>query len=207
MLLKEKMKKNIVIPLTFFLFLFPYMLLAGGDDPVAEANLERLNLQKTGMITLGSWAIGNIAISGIKMNSTSGSQFRFHQMNVFWNVVNLGIAAGGYYGAASANPEDFTAMETLKEYHTFNKILLLNAGLDVGYLLGGLYLKERSKNSSKRQNMFKGYGQSIMLQGAFLFVFDVALYGFMNEQTQAFLNSTDLSLIGTPGKIGLIYSF
>jgi len=201
------MKKNLIIPLTFLLFLVPYLLFAGGDDPVLEANLDRLNLQKTGMITLGSWAIGNIAVSGLQMNRTSGSQFRFHQMNVFWNVVNLGIAAGGYYGATTAQPEDFTAMQTLREYHSFNKILLLNAGLDVGYVLGGLYLTERAKNVSKRQNMLKGYGQSIMLQGAFLFVFDLVLYGFMNEQAHAFMNSSGLSLLSTPGKVGLMYTF
>ena len=201
------MKKNLIIPLTFLLFLVPYLLFAGGDDPVTEANLDRLDLQKTGMITLGSWAIGNIAVSGLQMSRTSGSQFRFHQMNVFWNVVNLGIAAGGYYGAATAQPEGFTAMQTLKEYHSFNKILLLNAGLDVGYVLGGLYLTERAKNLSKRQNMLKGYGQSIMLQGAFLFIFDLVLYGFMNEQTHAFMNSSGLSLLSTPGKVGLMYTF
>jgi len=98
-------------------------------------------------------------------------------------------------------------MQTLREYHSFNKILLLNAGLDVGYVLGGLYLTERAKNLSKGQNMLKGYGQSIMLQGAFLFVFDLVLYGFMNEQTQSFLNSSGLSLMATPGKVGLMFTF
>ena len=201
------MKKNLVILVTFSLMLTPYILFAGGDDKVIETNMDRLSLQKTGMITLGSWAIGNIAVGSIRMGQTTGSQYRFHQMNVFWNIVNLGIAAGGYYGATTAQPEDFTAMQTLKEYHSFNKILLLNAGLDVGYMLGGLYLRERAKNVSKRQNMLKGYGQSIMLQGAFLFVFDLVLYGFMNEQTHAFMNSSGLSLLTTPGKIELVYSF
>ncbi|MCF8338450.1 MAG: hypothetical protein K9I74_10770 [Bacteroidales bacterium] len=201
------MKKNLVILVTFSLMLTPYILFAGGDDKVIETNMDRLSLQKTGMITLGSWAIGNIAVGSIRMGQTTGSQYRFHQMNVFWNLVNLGIAAGGYYGAATADPASFTAIETLKEYHSFNKILLLNAGLDVGYVLGGLYLSERSKNVSKRQNMLKGYGQSIMLQGGFLFVFDLVLYGFMNEQTHAFMNSSGLSLLTTPGKIELVYSF
>ena len=35
------------------------------------------------------------------------------------------------------------------------KILLLNAGLDVGYMLGGLYLTERSKNTEKNPERIK----------------------------------------------------
>ncbi len=41
------------------------------------------------MMTLGGWAIGNIAVSGFSLRNASGSNKHFHQMNVYWNAVNL----------------------------------------------------------------------------------------------------------------------
>ncbi|HAN38707.1 MAG TPA: hypothetical protein DCQ29_07365, partial [Chitinophagaceae bacterium] len=49
-------------------------------------------LQRKGMYVLGSWALGNIAVSSLTANGVSGSNKAFHQMNVYWNVVNAGIA-------------------------------------------------------------------------------------------------------------------
>jgi hypothetical protein len=55
-------------------------------------------------------------------------------------------------------------------------IFIFNAGLDVGYMAIGLYLMERSKNASKNQDLLKGYGSSLILQGGFLFAFDLVMY-------------------------------
>jgi hypothetical protein len=63
---------------------------------------------------------------------------------------------------------------------------LLNAGLDVAYIATGFYLKERSKNSSSSERL-RGYGNSLLLQGGFLLMFDVALY-FIHQ------NNADLNL-------------
>ena len=95
-------------------------------------------------------------------------------MNLAWNSVNLVIAGFGYYNALNAG-SDLTLLETFAEQKGIENILLLNAGLDVGYMLGGLYLLERSKNVGKRQDILKGFGQSIILQGGFLFAFDVIM--------------------------------
>jgi hypothetical protein len=57
-----------------------------------------------------------------------------------------------------------------------DKVLLFNAGLDLAYIAGGFWLVERSKNADKRPERLKGYGQSVILQGAFLFAFDIAFY-------------------------------
>lgn len=45
-------------------------------------NTDRLKLNKTGMIVLGSWAVANIGYSGIQMGRTDGYTRTFHQMNV-----------------------------------------------------------------------------------------------------------------------------
>jgi hypothetical protein len=43
-------------------------------------------------------------------------------------------------------------------------------------MLGGAYLIERSKNTVENPERLKGFGRSIILQGSFLFAFDLATY-------------------------------
>lgn len=136
-------------------------------------NQNRLQKQKTGMIVLGSWAVGNIAAGLAFRSRTSGSDHYFHTMNGAWNAVNLGIAALGYWSAARTDPATLGLFESVEEHYKFQKILLFNAGLDVGYVLGGAYLIERAKTNTKNPERLKGFGQSIILQGTFLFVFDL----------------------------------
>jgi len=139
-------------------------------------NIERLQINKRGMQVLGTLAIGNIILSPILANRSTGSQKYFHQMNGYWNGVNLLIAGFGYYSAVATNPEGLSLVHAFTEQSNIEKLLLLNTGLDVGYVLGGLYLLERSKNSVKRSDQHNGFGKSIMLQGGFLFIFDFTFY-------------------------------
>jgi sulfite exporter TauE/SafE len=55
------------------------------------------------------------------------------------------------------------------------KILLLNTGLDLAYITTGFLLKERGNSRNNLQNI--GYGNSLLLQGAFLLIFDLVQYG------------------------------
>jgi hypothetical protein len=92
-----------------------------------------------------------------------------------WNTVNLGIAVFGYMNAINSNSVEMTNLQILKDYASLQNFLLLNAGLDVAYIMTGFFLKEKSKNSTKK-DILKGYGNSLLLQGGFLLLFDVVLY-------------------------------
>ncbi|AFH47831.1 Hypothetical protein IALB_0117 [Ignavibacterium album JCM 16511] len=127
------------------------------------------------MLALGSWAVGNILVGTYGNFKAGGEAKYFHQFNAMWNVVNLGIAAFGYFNAVNSDPSSITNLEILKDYTSLQNFLLLNAGLDVAYIMTGFYLKERSKNSSSAKRL-KGYGNSLLLQGGFLLLFDVTLY-------------------------------
>jgi hypothetical protein len=95
-------------------------------------------------------------------------------MNVFWNVVNAGIATFGLIGAYGGDL-GLSVQNTVLEYEKFTRTLLINAGLDVGYIGAGFFLRHRSGKSAKFGDRLHGYGTALVLQGAFLFVFDVAL--------------------------------
>jgi hypothetical protein len=171
-------------------------------DVAIEWRDDLVGFQRTGMVVLGSWAVGNIAVSGYRMSQTRDASYHFHQMNVFWNTVNLGIALGGYFGAPSLEAS-LTSYEMLDEYHRFSKILVFNTGLDVAYVMTGLYLRERSGNVKKHAQRLKGYGNSLLLQGGFLFAFDLVLVLLNETSIRDMMTSGHFQMALTPVGAGM----
>ncbi|TDQ18864.1 hypothetical protein DFQ04_0674 [Algoriphagus boseongensis] len=173
------MKASNSIRLGIFLLVFFGLgvipLLAQEIPALKDFNSVRLDYNQKGMLILGSWAVGNMIWGGIGASQTSGEVKAFHQMNLYWNTVNLAIAGFGYWQATKEVPgTDFWA--TLEAQQGIEKVLLVNAALDVAYMAGGLYLKERGLR--KDNERLVGFGKSIILQGAFLMAFDGVMYGF-----------------------------
>lgn len=139
-------------------------------------NQERLDLNRKGLTVLGSWAGANLVTNGILLSNSSGSDKYFYQMNIYWNVVNGALAGLGVLGAKKIQG-NLSAFQTLEEQSSTEKTFLVNTGLDAAYVMTGIYLLEKSKNSVDNQNMLKGYGQSVILQGGFLLLFDGIMYG------------------------------
>lgn len=160
----------------FILFFFCVFPLFAQEIPVLqEFNQVRMDYNQKGMMILGTWAIGNMVWGGIGASQTTGETKAFHQMNLYWNSVNLVIAGFGYWQATKETPgTDFWA--TIEAQQGIEKVLLLNGALDLAYMAGGLYMKERGlrKDNSK----LIGFGKSVILQGAFLLAFDGVMYGF-----------------------------
>lgn len=128
------------------------------------------------MTILGSWAGANLITNGILLSNSTGSDKYFYQMNVYWNVVNGALAGLGILGAKK-NQGNLSAFQTLEEQSSTEKTFLINTGLDAAYVMTGVYLLEKGKNSVENQDMLKGYGQSVILQGGFLLLFDGIMYG------------------------------
>lgn len=153
-----------------------------------EINEERLRHNQKGMTLLGGWAAANMIAGGIGMTQSTGNVRYFHQMNLAWNSVNFAIAAMGYFGAKT-DPSTFTFKETVEEYQKFENILLFNAGLDMGYIATGAYLWERGLR--KENDRLKGYGQSLILQGAFLFTFDTIMFFVSRNKSSKLIHALD----------------
>ncbi|GAA5023229.1 hypothetical protein GCM10011506_05920 [Marivirga lumbricoides] len=176
------MKKYILLPTAFLCFYFLSSTAFARSFDLLEVYHIDIEIRKVGMAILGVWALGNIVIGSMVRNRLEGEKAYFHEMNVFWNIINLVIAGAGYYftitGAVPA-----TGAEQLSGQIEFQKILLFNCGLDIAYIMGGIYLLEKAKNISKKPLRLKGYGKSVILQGIFLFVFDLLLYSIHQNNT------------------------
>jgi hypothetical protein len=153
-----------------------------------EFNQERLQTDKRLMLGLGSWAGANFLVSGVGWATVpKGEAHYFHQMNVLWNTVNIGLAIPGYFNAKKSNP-NLTFDNSILIQHKTEKIFLINTGLDVAYLSAGLLLRSNAKINLTKRDQFNGYGNSLLMQGGFLFLFDLTAYLLHNQHAKKSLN-------------------
>jgi hypothetical protein len=169
---------------------------------------QRDSYTKKSLLVLGGWSAANIIGSAFATKTTNEEMRYFHQMNVQWNGINLLIAALGYWGANKKNTGKPTTLAgVLNRQSGVEKTYLLNLGLDVAYVTGGLYLTEKSKTNSNPAR-FKGYGNAIMVQGGFLLLYDIVNYAIHRKhgkQLDKVLEKVELTR--APGAVALTYNF
>jgi len=197
--------KKIIICLAFGVIL-SNQLICSQSISLQPYNKNRYSIDEKLMVGLGTWATTNFIVSGIGWSQakTTESQY-FHQMNVMWNLVNIGLAIPGYVKANRART-DLTYEQTLQEQKKTEKIFLINTCLDVAYVSSGLLLLHKSKETSPVDQRQSGYGKSILLQGGFLFLFDLTAYLTHKTHGKALINSSMGSIGMSPTGIGLSWN-
>lgn len=173
------------------------------QDSLAHA---RIRLVRNNMHVRAAWAGANIVQGAISSSNTTGPEHHMHQMNAYWNTANLAVAGIGLLRVRQQLKRNYDRELNLKEQYRLEKILLLSAGLDLGYIATGLYLKERGMR--KENDQTQGYGTSLVLQGAFLLVLDVIQYGQHRRNTRWLEKTREQLQVGTtPHGLGLTYRF
>jgi len=143
-----------------------------------QFNIERQKISKKGLKILSAYSISNIIYGSIASSKATGSNKYFHKMNVLWNGVTLGIVVISTIFSKKEKVVSYGG--SLKKQSEIEKLFLINAGLDLAYIAGGAYLKERSKTSTNNPLRLRGYGQSVIFQGAVLLLFDGIMYSLHN---------------------------
>ncbi|GMT97677.1 hypothetical protein KH5H1_17960 [Corallococcus caeni] len=168
---------------------------------LAEHNAEAVRVNQTAMGILFGWAVLNIGTGVAGHFASEGETRAFFQANAAWNVVNLVIAGLGYHGQATADPATWDLARSLSEGQRMEKVLLFNAGLDVGYIAFGGWLWERGLR--KDSERLRGWGKSVLVQGVFLLVFDGVLT-FLNAKLNGELTAR---LVPAPDGVGLMLTW
>jgi len=176
-------------------------------DVLTKFEKERVNYSKNSMVVLAGWSVANIVGSGIATNTRNKEMRYFHQMNVMWGGINLAIAGLGYWGAGREKIDNPTLEAVLKHQNKIEKTYLINAGLDVVYIGSGLLMNRLSDNQ-KNPEKFKGYGNSIMLQGGFLLLYDAIIYAIHRKHGKELKGLVDkVQLNAGPGSVSVVYTF
>lgn len=163
---------------------------------------DRARVNRTGMQVLLGWSALNMAGGTVGYFQTSGKNRYFHQMNAIWNVVNAGIAVSALSGMGADSLASLPM--AYKEGLTMEKVLLANAGLDVAYIATGGYMMERGMR--KDQVRFRGYGQSLLIQGGFLLALDTVLFILNNNHNQELYNILSSVSVSSQG-VGVAFTF
>ncbi len=179
---------------------------AFAQDSLKNFNSSRNHITTTGMEVLGSWAIANIGIgaAGWANSEGGGSNKYFYQMDVLWNTVNLGAAILGFMGAQKNKNQQLSPAESLRAQQKIEQTFLINGGLDFVYIGTGFYLRHRG--NSINSDELRGYGSSIILQGAFLLLFDGTMYSTQRHngsKLRRFLEKNPVTFDGR--RVGVIY--
>ncbi len=180
----------------FFVTLFILLAVSavfGQQTDVSGFYQTSIKTNTTGMYILGGWAIANIAGGAVGWTNSTGSARYFHQMNFFWNTVNLGIAGFALYNNLNSSISGLTDSVMMQKHIKTENLYLINAGLDVIYIGTGFLLRYLSTNNIKRKDMLFGYGNSIIVQGSFLLVFDLIMWDVQHNHRLDFLANASFS--------------
>ncbi|MCX6471032.1 MAG: hypothetical protein NTW76_17235 [Corynebacteriales bacterium] len=101
---------------------------------------------------------GALAVAGPTPRSRA-----FGLQNAMWGAIDVAIAAIS------------TRQSTPPTSSKLRRLLLVNTGLDVGYVAGGAHLVARTPSFGGRitAEQARGHGTAVMVQGAALFVLDL----------------------------------
>lgn len=153
------------------------------DPIVVDVYNRQTNTSRMGMTSLNAWAVSNIAVGGIAYNGSAGKERYFHQMNIFWNVVNLGIGIPGLIGTYKSREQDFESV--YKYQKKLENVYVLNMGLDISYIATGWALDNFGKTKTgETADRFKGYGNSLVMQGSYLLLHDLVMYFFYKSNNK-----------------------
>ena len=195
-------KKKLII-LTAIILSFSFV--ASAQSSLNTFCMESNRLNTGGMCVLGGWAVANIVLGTYGWIYNTGQEKYFSQMNLFWNSVNLAIAGFSLFGASQLDCSALSVADALARQLKTEKILLINAGLDAAYIGSGFLLRHLSAKSETRSDLLKGYGNSLILQGAFLMVFDLTFWQVLGHHRPESL--TGFGLSASPQMTGLYASF
>lgn len=180
---------------------------ASGASSAVRFSEIRLRSQQQSMTVLGVWA-GVSILSGIALsvqNSNTELKYLGYQ-NAGWGAVNgaitvfalLGIARDLSMLGTAGGSVQAALFKEIGEEQSFSKILLVNAGLDVGYMLAGGVLMYAARNGLRDGEKFYGSGAGILIQGAFLLAFDVVQIVWSSQRLDA-VQMTLSPMLGTLG--------
>ena len=157
------------------------MMRSVGDNQ----SFDVFDFQCRALPVLMGWAAGSLVAGWLWWRSHStwwrglGTQF------AGGGLIDGGIAGFGLRGALRNSHRLASGQidqgELKRQARNFERLLWINTGLDVGYVVAGLWLARHYPDDEGRRAM----GWGIILQGAFLLVYDLILARLVRARRDA----------------------
>jgi hypothetical protein len=188
--------KNIITLFMLFIICNSALAQAPSNSPLFDFNKSRNHKTERGLDVLGVWALGNVATSSYFYYHTTGSDKYFNQMNIMWNGANTLIVV------ASLLPKqknDLDLTKTLQWQSNTESVYIASAALDLLYSSVGLYLTEKAKNDFANRDKWNGWGNSLVYNGGFLFLFDTSMFIVHKHNGKKLFKMMDKVNVSTSG--------
>ncbi|MGJ7033186.1 DUF6992 family protein [Niabella hirudinis] len=173
---------------------------------INDLHRQRIETNRKGMWVLSGWGVANMGSGIIGALSTQNTEVKaFHTMNALWGAVNTGIGVLALMRAKKEKGLSIPDADKYKAYKNVKKLYLINGGLDLLYMGTGAFLRaraDRAKNPARN----RGYGNSLIVQGAGLLLFDVTMYGSHQKQNRYWKKAAP-ELTVTENGMGMVYHF
>lgn len=118
------------------------------------------------------WGILSVIAGSALQLNTQPFWKQFGIQSLLWGAIDAALALFGLPGANKKEERlalgELTETDVQKDTRNFYRILLINFGLDVGYIALGIWLMQHFSTRPDR----RGMGLGILIQGIWLFLFD-----------------------------------
>jgi hypothetical protein len=154
-------------------------LAAQDRAPFDAFDARRIQLSQRATYVLGGWAAVNLGAGlGVRANAERGSEaWHFSSMTMGWSAINLGIAVPGLLALRKEARTPQNIADMLAAQRRTEALYLINTGLDLGYMGLGLWMQERGLRTAGDDGArLRGFGNAVLVQGAFLFAYDLVAY-------------------------------
>ncbi|WP_300597169.1 hypothetical protein [Niabella sp.] len=178
------------------------------NDPrnITGLHQQRIETNRKGMWLLSGWGVVNMGSGIIGALSTNNTEVKaFHTMNVLWGAVNTGIGVLGLIRAKKEKTLSVSDAGKYKAYKNTKQLYAINGGLDLLYIGAGAFLNARADHA-KNPARNRGYGNSLIVQGAGLLLFDATMY-LSHQKQNRYWKKAAPELAFTENGIGMVYHF
>ena len=103
-------------------------------------------------------------------------------MNFNWNLLNAGIVGMSHFLVYKDQRKPWNIQELLIKQKKAEKSIIINMGLDIAYMISGLLIKQSDRNLAINQ----GYGNSLILQGGYLLLYDAIFLGRLKKLSKKY---------------------
>lgn len=158
-----------------------------GDRPFAtpaEAAAARAAAERGHLVRVGAWGVAGAAGgAALALAARSDGARAFGLQTALWGGINVAIAGAGLAGGAREAPASWA--EALRAEDRLGAVLLVNLGLNVGYVLVGSALVAVAPRGVAQPARWRGHGAAVVVQGLALLVLDGAAYAGSSARERA----------------------
>ena len=196
------------LPVVLLALLLPLAVSAQADPAALNDALRAA--QRDHLWRVAAWGGASLA-AGLALAATAGDTHAtrkgFGIQTAAWGAINLGIVAWGFAGDGGVVATDWGA--ALRAEDRWAHLLLVNLGLNVGYVAVGSALWVASGRGLRSGDAVRGHAMAVVLQGAALLALDGWAWhsssGRLSQLVEA-VGSLQVSAAPLPGAVALGWS-